>query len=110
MRFNLDEAIVILERTPGVLSNLLKDLPSEWIMNNEGEETWSPYIIGHLIHGEETDWVVRAEILLNNPEKPFHPFDRFAQFEKSKGKTLDELLGIFSRLREDNLIKLKSLG
>lgn len=111
MEFKLEKSIEILERTPEVLSNLLQGLSSEWTMANEGENTWSPYdIVGHLIHGENTDWVPRAKIILRQGEDTaFVPYDRFAQFENSKGKLLKELLSEFKILRKANLDKLKSL-
>jgi hypothetical protein len=105
LEFELGKAIEILARTPGVLDALLRGLPSEWTLSNEGDESWSPYdIVGHLIHGEETDWIPRARIILEQGEStPFEPFDRFAQFERSKGKTLEDLLATFASLRKENL-------
>jgi DinB superfamily len=104
MLFNINESLKILERTPGILENLLTGLDEEWIFSNEGKDTWSPYdVIGHLIHGEKTDWIPRMKIILNEENKQFIPFDRFAQFENSKGKTMTELLGEFKRLRTENL-------
>ena len=104
MLFNIKESLKILERTPGILENLLTGLDEEWIFSNEGKDTWSPYdVIGHLIHGEKTDWIPRMKIILNEKNKQFIPFDRFAQFENSKGKTMTELLGEFKRLRTENL-------
>lgn len=110
MKFELKKSISILERTPVVLKSLLADLAMEWTHENEGENTWSPYdVVGHLIHGEKTDWMVRAEIILgNNPNKEFETFDRFAQFENSKGKTLGALLDEFEALRAKNLKSLRS--
>lgn len=110
MEFNLDKSIEVLERTPSVLTLLLDNLSDEWILANEGDETWSPYdIIGHLIHGEKTDWLVRANLVLSDQEnKTFAPFDRFAQFEESQGKTISELLKEFQKLRVKNLSDLKS--
>ncbi|MEO5778127.1 MAG: DinB family protein [Flavobacterium sp.] len=110
MEFNLSKSIEILERTPQVLTTLLSGLSNEWIQNNEGEETWSPYdVIGHLIQGEKTDWIVRTEIILSNEaDKNFALFDRFAQFEESKGKTISDLLNEFQELRTKNLIALQS--
>jgi len=109
MNFDLQKSLQILERTPDVLQALLQDLPADWTHQNEGTDTWSPYdIIGHLIHGEETDWVVRTELILNRSKEPFIPFDRFAQFEKSKGKSLQELLDQFQALRAANLEKMRS--
>ncbi|GEO08687.1 DinB family protein [Segetibacter aerophilus] len=111
MKFSLNRSIEILERTPLVLQNLLIGLSEEWTLNNEGEDTWSPYdVIGHLIHGDETDWLPRAEIILYGSEKQFHPFDRFAQFDNSKGKTLQQLLDEFRQIRNTNIIKLKGLN
>lgn len=110
MTFNLNKSIEILERTPNVLTTLLNGLSDEWILTNEGQETWSAYdVIGHLIHGEKTDWLVRANLILSdNENKTFAPFDRFAQFEESKGKSISELLKEFRELREINLSELKS--
>lgn len=111
MNFKLDRSIEILERTPAVLQTLLSDLHEDWTMNNEGPETFSPYdVIGHLIHGEKTDWRDRAKIILEYGEsKTFIPYDRFAQFEESKGKLLQQLLSEFEKLRAENLNWLKSL-
>jgi len=111
MDFNLTSALAILERTPGVLNSLLHGLDDDWIQNNEGEATWSPFdVVGHLIHGEKTDWIGRAQIILSDAQdKAFTPFDRFAQFEESKGKTISQLLTEFQDLREKNLKLLKSL-
>jgi DinB family protein len=111
MEFQLGEAIDILKRTPATLNSLLRDAPVEWVMGNEGPDTWSPYdILGHLIHGEETDWIPRARIILEHGEaKAFEPFDRFAQFEKSKGKSTAELLDEFELLRRKNLASLEQM-
>ncbi|MEO5647411.1 MAG: DinB family protein [Chitinophagaceae bacterium] len=110
MQFNLTNSIQILEKTPAVLKELLSGLSPEWVMNNEGPETWSPYdVLGHLVHGEKTDWIVRLNIILGNGmDKRFVPFDRFAQFEESKGKSINQLLVEFAEARSDNLIILKS--
>jgi hypothetical protein len=112
VNFTLSDAIPILERTPAVLRALLWDVPDSWARQNEGPETWSPFdIVGHLIHGERTDWIVRTEILLTfGEEQPFTPFDRFAQFEASRGKTLHQLLDTFADARAANLVRLHSLG
>jgi hypothetical protein len=95
-----------------VLHTMLVDLPDAWITRNEGPDTWSPYdIVGHLIHAERTDWMPRVEILLTHGEsQPFTPFDRFAQFQASRGKTLRELLDTFVEIRAANLSRLTSLG
>jgi hypothetical protein len=111
MNFALEKSIEILERTPDVLALLLKDLSVEWISAKEGENTWSPYdIIGHLIHGEKTDWMIRTHLILSDHvDKSFVPFDRFAQFENSKGKSLDDLLVEFKEVRRKNIVLLQSL-
>lgn len=110
--FKLDHAKQVLRRTPGTLNALLGDLPDDWVLSNEGPETWSPYdVIGHLIEGEETDWIPRARIILEYGEtKPFQPFDRFAMFEKSKGKSLGELLARFEQLRGESLRQLDDMN
>jgi len=110
MNFNLTNSIEILERTPSVLTSLLSGINNEWIQSNEGEETWSPFdVLGHLIHGEKTDWMARLEIILSDSTaKTFTPFDRFAQFEESKGKTIQQLLINFEQFRKQNLTLLKS--
>lgn len=110
MEFNLNKSIEILERTPQVLEALLTGLSDEWILNNEGDDSWNPFdVIGHLIHGEKTDWLVRTNLILSDKtDKTFAPFDRFAQFENSKGKSISELLKEFQDLRKQNLVALKS--
>lgn len=112
MKFNLDKSIEMLERTPGVLQKMLQGLNNEWIFGNEGPETFSPYdVIGHLIHGERTDWRDRATMILEHGvSKTFVPYDRFAQFEESKGKSLQQLLDEFEKLRAENLNWLRSLN
>lgn len=112
MDFSIEKSISILEKTPAVLHELLFDTPEEWVMINEGNETWSPYdIIGHLLHGERKDWIKRLEIILsNNDEKKFTPYDRFAQFNESKGKEMKTLLNEFEILRTKNIEILKSIN
>ena len=111
MQFNIQQAIQILERTPSVVETLLKDLDDDWTMQNEGGETWSAFdIVGHYIHGEKTDWIPRMQIILGEGDKHFVPFDRFAQFEESKGKTLAQLLAEFDILRKENLNILRGIS
>jgi len=111
MIFELDKSKEILKRTPEVLETLLTGLSKEWIENNEGENTWSPYdIVGHLIFGEKTDWIVRIKIILNESEhKHFKPFDRFAQFNEDHNRPIGDLIIEFKLLREKNLYELDSL-
>lgn len=112
MHFSLDTALPILERTPNVLNELLCGLDDAWTTPNEGRDTWSPFdVIGHLIHGERTDWITRARIILEHGDaKPFTPFDRFAQFEQSRGKSMKTLLDEFAELRDQNLMALQDLN
>jgi uncharacterized damage-inducible protein DinB len=109
--FFFEDALPILRATPSVLRAWLSELPESWIMANEGPETWSPFdVVGHLIHGERTDWIPRLELLLAHGEsRPFTPFDRFAQFRASQGKSLSELLDTFAELRQANVERLESL-
>lgn len=108
MDFDLTTAVAVLERTPSTLHAMLGGLPSAWTDATEGPETWSPYVIvGHLIHGERTDWIPRAEIILaQGAERRFTPYDRFAQLRESQGKSLTDLLDEFARLRTENLARL----
>lgn len=105
MEYQLEKAIEVLERTPRVLRSLLSNLSEEWSSGNEGKDTWSAYdIVGHLIHGERTDWITRIKIILSDgPDKLFPRFDRFAQFRESEGKSLPQLLDEFEQLRAENL-------
>jgi hypothetical protein len=112
VEFSIDKSIEILERTPHVLIQLTNNLSADWTMNNEGGETWSVFdVIGHLIHGEKTDWMTRIKIILSDGgDKEFKPFDRFAQLEESKGKSLEQLLKEFLATRKLSLQKLKDLN
>src|SRR5688572_28266914 len=105
MNFTVEKSIEILRRTPEVLEVMLKDVSADWTTNNEGGETWNVFdVLGHLVHGEKTDWIPRLEVILSDAEdKTFEPFDRFAQFEESKGKTLQDLLDEFKELRKKNI-------
>ena len=112
MDLELTTATAVLERTPHTLRALLAGLGSDWTDATEGPETWSPYVIvGHLVHGERTDWIPRARLVLaQGPERLFAPYDRFAQFHESLGKSLIELLDEFARLRAENLAALADWG
>jgi len=112
MTHDLEQTIALIERTPKVLNTLLRDLPDEWTMRNEGEKTFSAYdVVGHLIHGELTDWLPRARRILESGEsKPFDRFDRFAQERESKGKSLPQLLDEFARLRAESIRQLRALN
>jgi hypothetical protein len=108
MNFDLTTGMAVLERTPQTLRAMLAGLPPAWTDATEGPDTWSPYVIvGHLIHGERTDWIPRAQIILaQGPQRRFTPYDRFAQFRESQGKSLAQLLDEFAQLRAENLATL----
>ena len=108
MEFDLSDGVAVLARTPAAVRALLIGLPAAWADATEGPETWSPYVVvGHLIHGERSDWIVRAEVILaQGPDRRFAPVDRFAQFRESEGKSLADLLDEFTRLRAANLVTL----
>jgi len=108
MDFSLATGIPILERTPGTVRALLEGLSRDWVDATDGPETWSPYVVvGHLIHGERTDWIPRARLILaQGTERRFTPYDRFAQYRESQGKSLAQLLDEFATLRSTNLLTL----
>lgn len=112
MEQNLSKTIALLSRTPAALNVLLRDLPEDWTSGKEGENTWSAFdVVGHLIHGEHTDWIPRLKRILDSGEsKAFDRFDRFAQERESAGKTLPQLLDEFARLRSGNLELLRGMG
>lgn len=111
MEFRLTQAIEVLSSTPGVLRSMLSGLSEAWVRSNYGDETFSPFdVVGHLIHGERTDWMPRARIILEHGEsRAFEPFDRYAMVDASRGKSIDELLDEFESLRAANLRKLEAL-
>ena len=106
MRFDLDISIDVLQRTPATLRALLDGMSDSLANGNEGPETFSPFdVVGHLIDGEETDWIPRARIILSTEaDKSFTPYDRFRHRERNIGRTLDSLLTEFSRLRAENVV------
>ena len=113
MKFDLKQAEQVLRATPTTVRAMLDGLDDAWTSSEtSGEEAWEPYdVVGHLIHGERTDWIPRAKIILEQGSIPtFEPFDRFAQFENSKGKRLSELLTEFESLRRQNLATLSAWG
>jgi len=112
MQHNLHDTISLLARTPVALNALLRDLPETWTVRNEGEKTWTAFdIVGHLIHGERTDWMPRTKMILQFGEtKSFEPFDRWGQERESNGRSLAQLLDEFARLRSENLNDLRALN
>jgi hypothetical protein len=111
MEQDLSTTISLLSRTPGTLGALLRDLPDAWTRAAEGPGTWTPFdVVGHLLHGERSDWMPRIRTILEFGEtRPFQPFDRFAQQQESQDKTLAQLLDEFAAARADNLRQLGAL-
>ena len=110
MEFNLDLSIDLLRRTPATLEALLGGVNAVWERGTEGPDTFSPFdVVGHLIDGEETDWIPRARIILaQGPDRRFTPYDRFRHRKRNAGRTLESLLAEFGRLRAGNLELLRS--
>jgi hypothetical protein len=110
MAFDLDASLAVLDRTPPTLAAMLRGLGDEWTRPNEGPETFSAFdVMGHLIDGEETDWIPRARIILaQGADRRFEPFDRFRHQARNAGRSLSSLLDDFTRLRADNLAVLRS--
>jgi hypothetical protein len=112
MEHHLPHTIALLSRTPATLNALLRELPDAWTSRNEGDNTWSAFdIVGHLIHGDRTDWIPRVKMVLDHGEtRAFEPFDRWGQVRESQGKSLGQLLDDFARVRSDNLDALCALN
>jgi hypothetical protein len=112
MEQNLQDTIALLAHTPAALDALLRDLPEMWTLRNEGEGTWSAFdVVGHLNHGERTDWLPRAKMILEFGEtRAFQPFDRWGQERESTGKSLGQLLDEFARLRSEGLAELRAMN
>ncbi len=112
MKHNLQHTISLLARTPAALDLLLRDLPEVWILRNEGQNTWTAFdVVGHLIHGELTDWMPRTRMVLQFGEtRAFEPFDRLGHVRESQGRSMIQLLEQFARLRAENLCELRALN
>ena len=110
MKFDLDRSVEVLTSTPTTLRSMLLGLSADWTRSSDDPESWQPFdVVGHLINGEETDWIPRARVILaQGSDRTFLPFDRVAQFERSKGRTLVELIDEFAGLRMENLEILRS--
>jgi hypothetical protein len=110
MKFELSSALAVLERTPGSIRALLEGLADPWIRSNEGPQTFSSFdVVGHLIDGEETDWVPRAKIILaQGPDPRFETYDRFRHWQRNAGRSLASLLDEFQTLRMQNLVLVRS--
>ena len=112
MKYNMDDAVAILGRSPVVLRDMLAGLDEPWIKNNYGKDTFSPFdVLGHLVHGEKEDWLSRGRIILEHGEsRPFNTFNRYAMYEDSKDKSINDLLDEFESLRKENLVELDGLS
>lgn len=111
MQFDLKQAVEVLANTPAVLRSMLAGLSDPWVMNKYGDKTFSPFdVVGHLIHGDKTDWMARVRLILDyGDSRAFEPFDRYAMYAESKGKTIHDLLAEFEQLRSVNLTELERL-
>lgn len=112
MKFQIEQAVEILSQTPATVKSLLGNLSDEWILTEENRDDWNAFdVVGHLIHADETDWIPRAAVILAQGENPtFEAFDRYGQFEKSKGKNLPELLEEFAEIRRQSLENLSAMN
>lgn len=108
MNHDLLETLALLSRTPDTLNALLRGLPEAWTHRNEGGNSWRVIdVVAHLVYGERSDWLTRAKIILQSGEsRTFDPFDRLGHVRESEGKTLEQLLDEFARLRAVNLEEL----
>jgi hypothetical protein len=109
MTAKLSEILALLGRTPAALNSLLRDLPGGWTLQNEGGETWTVFdVLGHLVYGERSDWVGRARMIREFGEsRSFEPFDRLGFRREGEGRSLDQLLDEFVRLRAANLEEVR---
>lgn len=112
MVFDIQRSIEVLDRTPRVLLAMLSGVGDFWATSNYGEATFSPFdVVGHLIEGERHDWMVRARVILDHGEgTPFEPFDRYAMYQSSRGRSIGDLLNEFARLRANNVADLGALN
>ncbi|MBL0937828.1 MAG: DinB family protein [Gemmatimonadaceae bacterium] len=112
MAFDLAQGVAVLERTPAVLDMWLRDLPEPWVHGTEGLDTWSPHqVVGHLLHGERTDWMTRIRIIVEQAgDRHFAPFDREAMLRDHADTPTNELLRAFREARADNLALLSAYG
>ncbi len=110
--FNVNDTTSLLTRTPAALDALLRGLPDLWTHRNEGGTSWTPFdVIGHLIHVDQTDWMVRIRWTLEHGDsEPFPPFDRQGHKCAIEGKSLAQLLDEFARVRTEKLGELNKLN
>lgn len=110
--FKLEDTIALLSNTPAALDALLRNLPEPWVHRREGGDSWTAFeVVGHLIHGEQTDWMPRARMILEyGDSRPFDAFDRGGHKQDIQGKSIGQLLDEFARARSENLAALRSLN
>lgn len=109
MMVELERAVEILGRTPAVLRAWLGGLADFWARSNYGEATFSPFdVVGHLIEAEQTNWMTRLRVMMEHGDtKPFPAFERYAMYESSVGRSMDDLLESFAALRAKSLDALR---
>ena len=112
MQQDLSQTMALLASTPATLNAFLRGLPDSLTRQNEGGKTWSAYdVVGHLVYAERADWMPRVKIILEFGEtRVFEKFDRLGQVKESQGKSLEQLLDEFARIRAENLNELRALN
>jgi uncharacterized damage-inducible protein DinB len=109
MDHDLQQTTALLSRTPAALNALLRDLPGEWTLRNEGEKTWTVFdVIGHLVYCEKVNWMPRVHQF--GKEGAFKRFDRQGHLHEIEGKTVASLLDEFAELRRRNLDDLRAMN
>ena len=110
MKFEVEHALQILSRTPATVRALVSGLGDEWTKPNEGADTFSVFdVVGHLVDGEETDWIARAQIILVEGDNgTFDPYDRFRHYERNRGRSIESLIDELEQLRTRNLDLVKA--
>ena len=108
MKFTVTSAVDILSRTPSTLDVMLQGLSTDWLGDTGDRDNWGPFdVVGHLINTDKTNFIPRLELIFSENKEPvFPPFDRFAHFKDSKGKTLKDRLTEFAEVRKASLDKV----
>ena len=112
MELILDEVVAILSRSPATLGAMLDGLPEAVLTRRAEENAFSALdVLGHLIHGEKTDWVPLIQLILSSGDtQPFVPFDRYGFRDAIRGRSVKSLLAEFDSLRRSNLSFLQGLS
>lgn len=108
----LTEVAAVLSRSPATLRALLDGIPEALLTNRGAKDAFSALdVLGHLIHGERTDWVPRIKLILScGDARPFVPFDRLGFQAAIRGRSAKDLLEEFESLRSINLAYLRELS